>query len=266
MFRLGLTPPHPCDYLPGEFSRSLVVIDEETLNPRAYEFLLAQGFRRSGSHAYRPWCDQCRQCIAARIPVDAFRPNRSQRRVLAMNRDLAVNWVSATELDDEQWQLYHGYLQARHGEGEMARAGRTASNDFLFSHWADTELLEVRLGDELVAVAVTDVQPRSLSALYTFFAPEQARRSLGSFAIMQQVEAARAAGRSWLYLGYWIAPCRKMSYKANYLPLEVRRPELEIREESWQRLQDRQAREGFLAGLEADSAGWCRRSPDQDQK
>ncbi len=263
MFRLGLTPPRPCDYLPGELSRSLVVIDEEALDPRAYEFLLAQGFRRSGTHAYRPWCDRCRQCIPARIPVAAFRPNRSQRRILGKNRDLSAEWHSATELSDEQWQLYHRYLQARHGEGDMARAGRAASNDFLFSHWAETELLELRLEGELVAVAVTDVQPRSLSALYTFFAPEQAGRSLGSFAIMEQVEAARAAGRSWLYLGYWIAPCRKMSYKANFLPLEVRRPEREIRAERWQRLTDRQARETFLAELESDSFHWSRESSVQ---
>jgi len=236
-----------------------VVIDEDALDPRAYEFLLAQGFRRSGSHAYRPWCDHCRQCIAARIPVSGFRPNRSQRRILERNRDLTVQWHAATELNDEQWQLYHGYLQARHGEGEMARAGRAASNDFLFSPWAETELMELRLGDELVAVAVTDVQPRSLSALYTFFAPEHAKRSLGGFAIMQQVEAARTQGRDWLYLGYWIAPCRKMSYKANYLPIEIRRPEQEIREERWQRLANRQVREAFLAELESDSFHWSRK-------
>lgn len=258
MFRLGLTPPHPCDYLPGEESRSLVVIDEDALSPRAYEFLLAQGFRRSGTHAYRPWCDRCRQCVAARIPVEGFRPNRTQRRVLKTNRDLSVEWREATELSDEQWQLYHRYLQARHGEGDMARASRAASNDFLFSHWAETELMELRLEGELVAVAVTDVQPRSLSALYTFFAPEQARRSLGAFAIMQQLERARHGNRHWLYLGYWIPPCRKMSYKANYLPVEVRLPEGEIREESWQRLADSEQREAFRTMLEETARDWHR--------
>ena len=258
MFRLGLTPPHPCDYLPGEHSRSLVVIDEESLSPRAYEFLLAQGFRRSGTHAYRPWCDHCRQCIAVRIPVETFHPNRSQRRILKFNRDLKAEWQVATELNDEQWQLYHRYLQARHGEGEMARAGRTASNDFLFSHWAETELMELRLNGELVAVAVTDVQRHSLSALYTFFAPEHARRSLGSYAIMQQIESARDAGRRWLYLGYWIAPCRKMGYKANYLPVEARRPELEIHQEHWETLASRKRRETFQKQLGEDSRQWHR--------
>ena len=258
MFRLGLTPPHPCDYLPGQQSRSLVVMDEEALSPRAYEFLLAQGFRRSGSHAYRPWCDHCRQCVAARIPVDSFRPNRSQRRIQRRNADLQASWKKADRLDDEQWALYHRYLQARHGEGEMARAGRAASDDFLFSPWAETRLLELRLEGELVAVAVTDEQPRSFSALYTFFAPGHARRSLGTQAILQQIDTARSEGKSWLYLGYWIAPCRKMSYKANFLPVEVRRPEDEIRHEEWQLITDREERERFRR---AGAAGRWSRSP-----
>jgi len=258
MFRLGVTPGHPCDYLPGEETRSLVVIDEEALSPRAYEFLLAQGFRRSGTHAYRPWCSRCRQCVAARIPVANFQPNRAQRRILKANADLEARWRVADALDDEQWALYHRYLQGRHGESDMARADRDESNDFLFSFWADTRLLELRLAGRLVAVAVTDVQPRSLSAFYTFFDPELARRSLGTYALMRQVQEAHRQGRSWLYLGYWIAPCRKMSYKGNFLSLEVRRGERQIHRERWQRLDDQAQRQAFQEQLQRESRGWWR--------
>jgi len=258
MFRLGLTPPHDCDYLPDRQSRSLVVVDEALLSSRAYDFFLAQGFRRSGSHVYRPWCDRCRQCVAARIPVEAFRPSRGQRRVRRRNADLEADWVVTDRLDDEQWALYRAYLQARHGEGEMARASRAASDAFLFSPWASTRLLELRLEGQLVAVAVTDEQPRSLSALYTFFHPDHARRSLGTLAILLQVEAARAEGRTWLYLGYWIPDCRKMRYKAGFLPVEVRRPEREMREERWERLSSAKEREGFLQRLRETSEGWSR--------
>lgn len=249
MFRLGLTPPHLCDYLPGELSRSLVVIDEHRLSPEAYDFLLAQGFRRSGSHAYRPWCDFCRQCIAARIPVSRFRPNRSQRRTLERNRDLEERWLEAGSLNDEQWALYHDYLQARHGQSEMAKSGRAASEEFLFTPWARTELMELRLGEKLLAVAVTDVQPRSLSALYTFFDPGESRRSLGNYAILRQIERARNQKRPWLYLGYWIPSCRKMSYKANYLPMEARLSMHAIREETWQRIESKEEQASFLKRL-----------------
>ncbi len=88
--------------------------------------------------------------------------------------------------------------------------------------------------------------------------PDHARRSLGTLAILLQVEAARAEGRTWLYLGYWIPDCRKMSYKAGFLPVEVRRPEREIREERWERLSSAKEREGFLQRLREASEGWSR--------
>jgi len=260
LFHLGLTPQHPCDYLPDEQSRSLVVIDEHRLSPEAYEFLLARGFRRSGSHAYRPWCDHCRQCVAVRIPVSRFHPNRSQRRTLERNRDLEERWTEARGLNDEQWTLYHDYLQARHGESGMAKSDRAASEEFLFSPWARTRLMELRLGQKLLAVAVTDMQPRSLSALYTFFDPREAKRSLGSYAILRQIELARSGGRPWLYLGYWIPSCRKMSYKANFLPVEVRKPESKIGLEEWLPLTSREERARFLAELATDRHSWSRAS------
>ncbi len=238
MFRLALTPPHPCDYLPGRHSRSLVVaIHPQNLSPGTYEFFLDKGFRRSGSHVYRPLCDHCRQCVAVRIPVADFQPSRGLKRVLRRNADLTARWIGGKRLSDEQWLLYHAYLQARHGEGGMARASRAASDDFLFAPWSDVRLLELRKAGELVAVAVTDRQPRSLSALYTFFHPGMARRSLGTLAILHQVEKARREGLRYLYLGYWIPQCRKMSYKSRFLPLEARFPENHIRDEQWRLLE-----------------------------
>jgi arginine-tRNA-protein transferase len=175
--------------------------------------------------------------VAVRIPVARFRPNRNQRRALKRNADLQARWITVNALNDEQWGLYHAYLQARHGDGEMARASRADSDAFLFSAWADTRLLELRRGDRLLAVAVTDAQPHSLSALYTFFHPAHAHRSLGTLAVLLQVEAARQAGRRWLYLGYWIPDCRKMSYKARFLPLEVRLGQRRMKEEQWRMLE-----------------------------
>ncbi len=229
---LGLTQEHPCSYLEHEQSRSLMVMDEELLSPQTYEALLEHGFRRSGDYVYRPWCDNCKQCHAVRVPVDSFRANRSQRRCLKANQDLQLNWRSA-ELTDEQYELYLAYQVGRHLGGAMAESSFEETERFLLASWNDVRFLEMRLNQELVALAATDFQPHSLSAVYTFFKPDMHRRSLGSYAILQQISRARQLGKRCLYLGYWIPDSRKMAYKAAFRPIEVRAPLDDMQDEQW---------------------------------
>ena len=70
-------------------------------------------------------------------------------------------------------------------------------------------------------MAVTDRLATGLSAVYTFFDPDEPRRSLGRYAILWQIEEARRSELPALYLGYWIRNCRKMNYKTEYRPLEM---------------------------------------------
>jgi arginine-tRNA-protein transferase len=92
---------------------------------------------------------------------------------------------------------------------------------------------EMRRQDCLVGVVVTDVLPDGLSAVYTFFDPAEKRRSLGSYAVLWQIELARERRFPWLYLGYWIRECRKMAYKGNFLPLEILQDGLWIEAQSF---------------------------------
>jgi arginine-tRNA-protein transferase len=214
------TPPHSCGYLPGLVASNVFVDPDITLDPGTYGVLLGQGFRRSGAHVYRPWCDNCQACVAARLPVAEFRPSRSQRRAIRANQDLEVRELAAG-FDEAHYALYQAYTRQRHEDGEMANATAEDYRDFLIAGWADTRFLEFRLDGRVVAVAVTDVVDDALSAVYTFFDPTLPRRSLGVFAILKQIELARQADLSWLYLGYWISRCDKMAYKGLYRPLEL---------------------------------------------
>ena len=78
---------------------------------------------------------------------------------------------------------------------------------------------------ELVAVAVTDRLDNGLSAVYTFYDPELGKRSPGVFTLLWQIEHCRQLGLDCLYLGFWIAECRKMSYKDHYRPCEILTPD-----------------------------------------
>lgn len=92
--------------------------------------------------------------------------------------------------------------------------------NFLTCDWGQTSFIEIRHESKLVAVAITDYVANGLSALYTFFDPDMAQYSLGTYAILQQINIAQTQGLSWLYLGYWIKDCRKMQYKQNFSAIE----------------------------------------------
>jgi leucyl-tRNA---protein transferase len=85
--------------------------------------------------------------------------------------------------------------------------------------------VELRLGERLLAVAVTDICINGISAVYTFFDPDETARSLGTFAILQQLALARRRGMPWLYLGFWIDGHPKMDYKRRFRPLQIRTAE-----------------------------------------
>ena len=217
---LFLTPEDQCSYLPDRKSRSLFIDPGAVLSPRMYEHLMAAGFRRSGSQIYTARCDNCTACIPLRLPVNLFKPNRSQRRTFRSNHDLDVHQVNG--ITDEHLQLYQKYMESRHQDSPMAQYGLDECRQFMLAEWCDTRLLEFRLGHELLAVAATDQLPGCLSAVYTYFDPDHDRRSLGVHAILSQIELARQLELDWLYLGFWIPDCAKMNYKANYLPLQLR--------------------------------------------
>jgi arginine-tRNA-protein transferase len=85
-----------------------------------------------------------------------------------------------------------------------------------------TGLVEFRDGrDRMVAACLTDWLSDGLSAVYSFFEPEEARRSLGTYAILWLIARARSLNLPYVYLGYWVPQSRKMAYKARFRPSEV---------------------------------------------
>ena len=223
--RLFQTGEHPCGYWPDRQARDLVLDPQDERLGTLYPMALSWGFRRSGDLVYRPHCQNCRACVPVRIPVARFRPDRSQRRCLARNADLQCRVLPA-ERTDEQFALYQRYLQHRHANGGMDDHGPHEFDQFLVGSWSHGRFMEIRgpRGDAaqgpLLAVAVTDVTPLGLSAVYTFFDPDLPSASLGTYNILWQIGQCQFYHWSHLYLGYWIKECRKMSYKVRFRPIE----------------------------------------------
>ncbi|MGH8582421.1 MAG: arginyltransferase [Gammaproteobacteria bacterium] len=225
----AIAAPHRCSYLPGRQAVSLFLDPGVPKDMVLYSRLARQGFRRSGEEVYRPQCPRCQACVPVRIPVHEFAANRRQRRTYRANRDLEIRWRRPA-FSEEYFRLYRAYLQARHPDAGMDDPDPEHFLRFLTAGWCDTYFLELRLGAALLAVAVVDRLEDGLSAVYSFFDPTHSRRSLGGHAVLLQIEEARCLGLDWLYLGYWISACKKMSYKGDFRPLEC------YREGQWARI------------------------------
>ena len=188
--------------------------------------LTLAGFRRSQNIAYRPACENCESCISARIPAPDYPFSRSERRVLDRNDDVVRHMVEA-EATMEQFELLRRYLLARHAQGGMADMTWPDYLAMVEDTAVRTHLIEYRLPSpdggpgQLAACALVDALADGLSLVYSFYEPGLARRSLGSFIILDHVVQAGLHGIPYVYLGYWVPGSPKMDYKARFRPVEV---------------------------------------------
>jgi arginine-tRNA-protein transferase len=218
--KLLLTMPHPCGYFPDREAKTLVVDPKEPMSPDLYSQLSALGFRRSGDMVYRPHCSSCAACIPCRVDVERFQASHRQQRIWKRNMDLQVTVNPSPDLD-EHLLLFKRYLLHRHPGGGMDSPDSSDPLDFITSDWCNSSFYEFRQHQTLLAAAVVDHLDTGLSAVYTYFETEEKQRSLGVFAILWEINQARHMKLPWLYLGYWIQDCAKMSYKDQYQPQEI---------------------------------------------
>ena len=220
-----ITAPSPCPYLPGRVERKvfthLVGQDARSLNTQ----LSQGGFRRSQNIAYRPACDGCTACVSVRVPVNTFDTNRSFRRTLAANADVE-GIVAKSQATSEHYSLFRGYIDSRHGDGGMADMTVLDFSAMVDDNFVDSRLVEYRVRNadnekgRLVGAVLIDILGDGISMIYSFYDPDETKRSLGTFMILDNIARVKRLGLPYLYLGYWVRGSRKMDYKARFLPQE----------------------------------------------
>jgi arginine-tRNA-protein transferase len=184
------------------------------------------GFRRSQGVAYRPSCVDCAACISVRVVTREFQPSATQRKMLRRHADLEVTackpWTT-----EEQYALLRRYLKQRHPGGGMVDMDESDFADMVEQSPVKTYVVEYREPSvdgrpgRLVGACLTDQQADGLSMIYSFFEPDDERRSgLGTYIILDHIVRAARAGLPYVYLGYWVESSKRMAYKAKFRPLE----------------------------------------------
>jgi len=136
--------------------------------------------------------------------------------------------VGPAKVDGARLALYHAWHNQREvsrGWEAMPMTTRDYARDFALSHGFGREVAywddEAPGGSRLVAVGHCDVTPWSWSAIYFFYDPAYAHDSPGVAHVLNLLTLAAEGGQRHVYLGYWIADCPSMRYKATFRPHEL---------------------------------------------
>jgi leucyl-tRNA---protein transferase len=223
-----LAPPGQCGYLP-EQTWSLEYEFAPHFTAEEYMQRMLDGWRRFGRMLFHPHCSDCQACQSIRISTAAFKPDRSQRRTAKANEGVVSLRIrestSPTEAKLKLYDRYHAHQATAKGWPEHGAKDRAfyhlsfTDNPFPCEEWC------YYLGNKLVGVGYVDTLPAGLSAIYFFYDPEERHRGLGIWNVLSILRAARERGLPHVYLGYYVAGCRSMEYKATFRPNELRHPD-----------------------------------------
>ena len=211
--------PRPCPYIEGRKERLVFTDLTKFVSKKILENLVSQGFRRSENIFYKPICPDCNACISSRIVLNDF--------VISKNQDLKFKIVKPkTTLS--HYKLFKNYLKLRHSKGDMADMTYLDFRTMLEISPVDTKIFHVYKKNIFFGAMLYDIYENSYSANYSFFNPKYKNRSLGTFLILKLIEEAIKEKKKYLYLGYYIKECKKMSYKINFKPIEI------LKDQKWE--------------------------------
>ena len=214
------TTKYNCSYIDKMDAQSLVVTPYKSINQSIFQDLIEKGFRRSGQYIYKPNCKSCTACIPIRLPVQKFLFSKTQKRIYKKHGYFKVR-EAPLSFKQKHFDLYLKYQNKRHSFINNDQNNLDDYNDFLIKSNVKSKFIEFWDGDLLKIVSIVDIVSDGISAVYTFYDPDDEKVSYGTYSIIWLINWCKAQQLKYLYLGYWIGECDKMKYKTNFKPYEL---------------------------------------------
>lgn len=189
--------------------------------PEQMDMLWAEGWRHFGVFFFRYARSHHGggrfHVLPLRVDLERFALSRSQKRVLARNRDMKVVIRDAC-IDAEKERMFHEHKQ-RFRENVPG-----SLHDFLSPAPATVPCTNheicVYADGRLVAVSFLDIGRSSTSAVYAMFDTAESKRSLGIFTMLVAIDYSRQLGCRYYYPGYAYREPSFYDYKKNFAGLE----------------------------------------------
>lgn len=87
--------------------------------PEDYQNMLEHGWRRFGRMHFVPECKNCTKCISIRIDVANYKFSKSEKRVMAKNKDTKV-YIQPPSISVDHLNLYDKYHKFMNDKKIMA--------------------------------------------------------------------------------------------------------------------------------------------------
>ena len=211
----------PCPYIPGQIARMPLRWQLRRPSPDEFDVSLARGDRRIGRMLYQTTCPECTACEPLRLPVESFKPSRSQRKTVKKNTDLRIE-VGPARFSDEKLALYNRHKQERGLARHERRMNQRGYEGWFLNSCATTLEFRYLVEDRLIGLGIMDVGRLDTSSVYFFFDPDESRRSLGTYSVLVEMNWQKERSGRYHYLGLYVEQCQHLVYKARYFPHERR--------------------------------------------